>query len=541
MDTQKVSGVDYVCGWNRYTMDFIGIWPDERRFDRIASYKVLIPKNSFFTQALKLLLSFMEEDLKGGTNEEDTRIMRNIATTSRKISIRSTVMCLSVVIVYVIFRYVTTLYIGPILLFRAYFPYDTRISPNYELTVVAQLIATFYAATSYTAVDTFIAMLVLHTCGQLSNLKRDLMNLRPRTTDEFKTKLIYIVEKHDYLNRFADTIEERFNVMLLIQMIGCTIQLCFQCFQALLSTSILQAVYDCEWYNLTTKEAKSLLMVMHRARTPLCLTAGKFCTFTQELYSSNLLALMANDRKEADTEEEIKRMMTIARISRTISIGSTVITNAVVVLWATSRYLLMRQSGRRALFLLSYFPYESLTTPNFEMTSVGQIVSAFCTATTYTVVDTFVAMLILHACGQFSYLRQKISELGINDDADFRRKLAKIVKKHDTLNKFADTIENKFNGMLLMQMLGCTIELCVLCFQALLSSKMADAAYQCKWYNMSAQEAKCLVLIIRRGRSPLCITAGRFCSFNLQLFTKILKTSMGYLSVLYTMKSKNVE
>ncbi|KAF7410506.1 hypothetical protein HZH68_004887 [Vespula germanica] len=296
----------------------------------------------------------------------------------------------------------------------------------------------------------------------------------------------------------------------------------------------------------------------------------------------NLLALMTNDRKEADTEEEIKKMMKIASISRRISIGSTVITNAVVVLWAMSRFLLMRQSGRRALFLLSSFPYESLITPNFELTSVGQIVSAFCTATTYTVVDTFVAMLILHVCGQFSYLRQKISELGTNDDVDFRKKLAKIVKKHDTLNKFADTIENKFNGMLLMQMLGCTIELCVLCFQALLSitegsqelfvfqmcfltlyisyillqiflycyigeklasesSKLANAAYECKWYNMSAKEAKCLVLIIRRARSPLCITAGRFCSFNLQLFTKILKTSMGYLSVLYTMKSKNVE
>ncbi|XP_046815758.1 odorant receptor 13a-like [Vespa crabro] len=277
----------------------------------------------------------MEEDLKAGANEEDKKTMRNIATISRKISIISTIMCLSVVVVYLIFRYVTILYIGRNLLFRAYFPYDAHISPNYEVTIVAQLIATVYAATSYTAVDTFIAMLVLHACGQLSNLKRDLMNLRPRTSDEFKTKLIYIVEKHDYLNSFADTIEDQFNVMLLIQMLGCTIQLCFQSFQALLvssiigepnelfllelsflilyvfyvliqlylycyvgerilseSKNILQAAYDCEWYNLTTKEAKSLLMIMYRARTPLCLTAGKFCTFTQELYSSILKTSM---------------------------------------------------------------------------------------------------------------------------------------------------------------------------------------------------------------------------------------------------------
>ncbi|XP_043503445.1 odorant receptor 13a-like [Polistes fuscatus] len=378
MKIQKVSEIDYACGWNRYTMDFIGIWPNERSLDQISSYKVLtavclmfcficLPQtiNLFFIwtnfnlvvenlsmgnisvtiallktiffwlngQSLKYLLSLMEEDQKAATTEEESKTIRNTVTISRKISIRSTLMCLSVVIVYTILRYVTILHTGRNLLFRAYFPYDTRISPNYELTFIAQLIAAFYAATSYTAVDTFIAMLVLHICGQLSNLKRELINLRSKNGDEFKTKLTNIVEKHDYLNRFVDTIENRFHIMLLIQILGCTVQLCFQCFQALLSyiegpdelfilevsflmlyicyvliqlylycyvgerllsesTDILQAVYDCEWYNLTPKESKSLLMIMYRARSPLYLSAGKFCIFTLELYSSILKTSM---------------------------------------------------------------------------------------------------------------------------------------------------------------------------------------------------------------------------------------------------------
>ncbi|KAF3423720.1 hypothetical protein E2986_11812 [Frieseomelitta varia] len=33
---------------------------------------------------------------------------------------------------------------------------------------------------------------------------------------------------------FAETIENCFNMMLLIQMLGCTIQLCFQSFQAIM-------------------------------------------------------------------------------------------------------------------------------------------------------------------------------------------------------------------------------------------------------------------------------------------------------------------
>ncbi|KAI4497887.1 hypothetical protein M0802_007003 [Mischocyttarus mexicanus] len=294
-----------------------------------------------------------------------------------------------------------------------------------------------------------------------------------------------------------------------------------------------------------------------------------------------LLSFMAEHRTEANTEKEINNMTKIAKISRRISIGSTVITNSVVVLWATSRFLLMRRTGR-VLFLRSYFPFETLVTPIFEIISIGQIVSAFYTATTYTAVDTFVAMLIFHVCGQFANLRRQLKNICIDNNGNFDKNLANIVKKHDRLNKFANTIEDKFNRMLLMQMLGCTVELCVLFFQALLSmtegnqelfvfqicfltlyisyillqiylycyigeelvsesSEMADAAYECEWYNITAKQTKYLVLMIRRARSPLRITAGHFCSFNLQLFTKILKTSMGYLSVLYTMKTKHVE
>lgn len=36
----------------------------------------------------------------------------------------------------------------------------------------------------------------------------------------------------DVFIRFAGTIEDSFNGMLLLQMLGCTMQLCFQCLQA---------------------------------------------------------------------------------------------------------------------------------------------------------------------------------------------------------------------------------------------------------------------------------------------------------------------
>ncbi|XP_043503442.1 odorant receptor coreceptor-like [Polistes fuscatus] len=176
-------------------------------------------------------------------------------------------------------------------------------------------------------------MLILHVCGQLSRLQGDLINLNSTTREEFHNKLSYIVERHDFLNRFVDTIEEQFNIMLLVQMLGCTLQLCMECFQGLKlmagegenmpligmfffafyvfyvllqlylycyvgeklwteSTEVARAAYECNWYDLLPHEAKSLILIIRRSRSPLRLTAGKFCTFNHELFSSVLKTSM---------------------------------------------------------------------------------------------------------------------------------------------------------------------------------------------------------------------------------------------------------
>ncbi|XP_046815749.1 odorant receptor 13a-like [Vespa crabro] len=200
-------------------------------------------------------------------------------------------------------------------------------SPLFEFKFFGQMIGAIYYSVTYTAVDTFLAMLVLHVCGQLSRLQNDLIDLNSATRKEFGMKLNYIVERHNYLNRFVDTLEDRFNIMLLFQILGCTLQLCMECFHGLVlimddgeempllemfffafyifyvllqlylycyvgeklwfeSTELARAAYECKWYNLLPEEAKSLLLIIYRSRSPLRLTAGKFCILNHELYST---------------------------------------------------------------------------------------------------------------------------------------------------------------------------------------------------------------------------------------------------------------
>nr|XP_033194246.1 uncharacterized protein LOC117158947 [Bombus vancouverensis nearcticus] len=116
--------------------------------------------------------------------------------------------------------------------------------------------------------------------------------------------------------------------------------------------------------------------------------------------------------------------------------------------------------------------------------------------------------------------------------------------------RFANKIENSFNMMLLLQMLSCTIQICSQSYQVIMvrrkhtfskciSTEIADTVYNAEWYNLPPKNARWLIIIMCRARaSPLKITAGKFCSFTLVLFSQVLKTSMGYVSVLHAMKNK---
>lgn len=54
------------------------------------------------------------------------------------------------------------------------------------------------------------------------------------------------------------------------------------------------------------------------------------------------------------------------------------------------------------------------------------------------------------------------------------------------------------------------------------SAEIANTAYNAEWYNLPPKNARWLIIIMCRARaSPLKITAGKFCSFTLVLFSQV--------------------
>ena len=102
-----------------------------------------------------------------------------------------------------IFRFVAMKYDDNKLFVRGWYPYDITVRPNYELTMIGQAIAGIYSGMIYSNVDTFVAMLVLHICGQMSNLKGDLKKIHLYDKTDLRTRLKKIVQKHNYIARFV--------------------------------------------------------------------------------------------------------------------------------------------------------------------------------------------------------------------------------------------------------------------------------------------------------------------------------------------------
>ena len=161
--------------------------------------KYILSIISICLQALKFLLKCIAIDWAIVDTKTGRETMMKCAKFTRIMTIASSAACHIVSAFYVIVRLFFIKYDDNKLFVRAYYPYDTITSPNYELTMISQVIGGTYSVLIDPSVDTFIAMLVLHACGQITNLKNELKEIHPHE----KTKLKKIVRKHNYIARFV--------------------------------------------------------------------------------------------------------------------------------------------------------------------------------------------------------------------------------------------------------------------------------------------------------------------------------------------------
>ncbi|XP_011690946.1 PREDICTED: odorant receptor 45b-like [Wasmannia auropunctata] len=58
------------------------------------------------------------------------------------------------------------------------------------------------------------------------------------------------------------------------------------------STNMAYGAYECKWYDLPSKNAKDLMFIVYRSTIPVRMTAGKFGTFSLEMFGTVIKASM---------------------------------------------------------------------------------------------------------------------------------------------------------------------------------------------------------------------------------------------------------
>ncbi|XP_047370325.1 odorant receptor 4-like isoform X2 [Vespa velutina] len=188
----------------------------------------------------------------------------------------------------------------------------------------------------------------------------------------------------------------------------------------------------------------------------------------------------------------------------------------------------------------------------------------------YVGTDCLLISLVLHVSGVFSALSCKVKHV-LDKPENRRRRIKKLILKHMRLVRLAESLESDFNILILQQLLGSTIHLCLLGYDGLVSTSAGQEAkliafgitagcvlstllaycyigeclinestsfgesiYHCKWYNISQEEIKLMHICMMRSSKQMQLTVGKFFALSLTTFTDVVKTSMAYLSVLRT-------
>ncbi|KAF7378694.1 hypothetical protein HZH66_015481 [Vespula vulgaris] len=197
-------------------------------------------------------------------------------------------------------------------------PHDAK---SYAFGCIHEFLRTIMVISGYVGTDCLVTCTGFHLTGQLAifNFRvKDVLN------DSYGSRrgIQKIVLRHHRIIRLADILEDSFNIVIGQQLLGTTVQLCISSYQMLSSFAVVEragiitfvmyeclllstlfaycymgeclleesmnlceALYLCDWYELSTNDVKSICICMIRARKPLRLTCAKFCVVSLRTFT----------------------------------------------------------------------------------------------------------------------------------------------------------------------------------------------------------------------------------------------------------------
>ncbi|XP_019699212.1 uncharacterized protein LOC105188312 [Harpegnathos saltator] len=213
--------------------------------------------------------------------------------------------------------------------------FDPRDSPFFEVVQFMQALAGYVIYTNTIGVCSLAAVFVMHACGQFQILMLKMEDLadgkkRKSASSTSEERLGDIVRCHIRILSFITRTEELLNEICLVDVVGCTLNICFLGFNMmtewehretlgtmtycsllisftfnifilcyigeLLAEQCIQIgikAYMIDWYRLPGKGALGLTLVMSMSNATIKLTAGKFMDLSLASFCSVVKASVA--------------------------------------------------------------------------------------------------------------------------------------------------------------------------------------------------------------------------------------------------------
>ncbi|XP_071641219.1 uncharacterized protein [Temnothorax longispinosus] len=172
--------------------------------------------------------------------------------------------------------------------------FDPRATPAFEIAQFTQALAGYVIYTITIGVCSVAAVFVMHACGQFQILMLKMDDLadgreRKSASSTHEGRLGDIVKHHIRILSFITRTEELLNEICLVDVVGCTLNICFLGFNMMTCIQIGTKSYMIDWYRIPNKGALGLTLIMAMSNATIKLTAGKFMDLSLASFCSSAL------------------------------------------------------------------------------------------------------------------------------------------------------------------------------------------------------------------------------------------------------------
>ncbi|XP_043483819.1 uncharacterized protein LOC122512177 [Leptopilina heterotoma] len=213
--------------------------------------------------------------------------------------------------------------------------------------------------------------------------------------------------------------------------------------------------------------------------------------------------------------------------------------------------------------------------PIYEIVFGSQILSAFFLYSVTPVAFSFVAVLTMHACGQFEIVTLYLNNLynKFQDEKNsVHEKFIILVNSHLRVLSFVAKLEAVFTEICFIEIMGCSIDLCMLGYYLIMcakqsnysnlitfsflfasflfnifiycyigellthqAKKVGETSYMIDWHLLPKRTSKDLLFFLRCAQSSTKIKAGKVITLSFSTFGSVIRSAGAYCNALWNM------